>query len=284
MNARIGFVTCVQLGLSCIQEVVGLGGRFDVLVTLRDDLARGKSGRVYLDGIAHEHSMPLVKIRHINDADTIELLKPYELDWLFVIGWSQILSAEALGVARQGVIGMHPTLLPEGRGRASVPWAILKGLDWTGVTMFKLDGGVDTGPIIKQHVIPIDSDETATILYEKVNSAHRELMRRAWPEIVRGDIPLDRQDETFATEWPGRRPEDGRVERDMTVGEVDLLVRATTRPYPGAFVDTDDGVRTRLWAGSAEPQHEGVTHRVEVADGIYFATEFEHEGQSRGGR
>ena len=70
MASRTGFVTCVQLGLSCIEAVAESGGRFDVLVSLRDDLARTKSGRVYLDEIAEHHTMPLHKIRHINDVET----------------------------------------------------------------------------------------------------------------------------------------------------------------------------------------------------------------------
>lgn len=276
MATRIGFVTCVQLGLSCIQEITELGGRFDLLVTLRDDLAHNKSGRVYLDDIAQQHSMPLAKIRHINDPDSLELLKSYELDWLFVIGWSQILSDAALESAHRGVIGMHPTLLPVGRGRAAVPWAILKGLDQTGVTMFQLDGGVDTGPIIAQQVVPIAAAETATTLYEKVNDAHRLLMRNAWPLVIGGEVQRAQQDEALATEWAGRRPQDGRVTGDMSVLEVDRLVRATTRPYPGAFVDTASGARMRLWAGSTEPPG-CASYQVTAADGTYFATEFEYD-------
>ena len=70
---------------------------------------------------------------------------------------------------------MHPTLLPVGRGRAAVPWAILKGLDRTGVTLFKLDEGVDTGDIIGQEMIALSETVTATELYERVNQAHISL-------------------------------------------------------------------------------------------------------------
>ena len=279
MTMRIGFATCVELGLSCIEAAAEMGGRFDLLVTLRDDLARAKSGRVYLDDIAARYSMPLRKIRHINDTEAIDVLKSYELDWLFVIGWSQILSPAALRSVDRGVLGMHPTLLPVGRGRAAIPWAILKGLDQTGVTLFKLDGGVDTGPIVAQQIVPIDAAETATTLYHKVNNAHRELMMKVWPAVRGNALTVEPQDECFATEWPGRCPEDGRIDPTMGVMEAERLIRATTRPYPGAFFELPGGLRLRVWAGSHEPPHSGAQFMIRLSDGVYFATHFEYEQQ-----
>ena len=74
------------------------------------------------------------------------------------------------------MIGAHPTLLPKGRGRAAIPWAIIKGLDSTGLTFFKMDKGVDTGDILQQIEIPITKDETSNTLYDKVNTAHIDLI------------------------------------------------------------------------------------------------------------
>lgn len=253
---RVGFVTCVELGLSCLREIVAAGGTLDCVVTLHDHIGVRKSGRVRLDDFCAEHGIPLFKIRHVNDADAVALLRARELDWLFIIGWSQIASADVLTAPRLGALGMHPTLLPEGRGRASIPWAILKGLDETGVTMFKLDEGVDTGPVLAQERIPVGAREVATTLYEKVARAHRSLMRRAWPKLVRGELALTAQDESRATYWPGRTHEDGRLDPAMTVAEADALVRATTRPYPGAFLDRAGG-RLRVWAATPRDDASG---------------------------
>ena len=134
---KIAFCTCVQLGKSCIEEVLRIGGHFDLFITLKDEQARQKSGRIYLDELAQRENTPLLKIRHINDPEVLEALAQYEIDWLFIIGWSQIAGEKVLAAPSQGIIGMHPTLLPLGRGRAAIPWAILKGLPETGVTMFK---------------------------------------------------------------------------------------------------------------------------------------------------
>ena len=68
---KIAFATCVQLGRSCIEEILRLGGHFDLLITLKDDQARQKSGRIYLDDLAEKEGTPLLKIRHINDQETL---------------------------------------------------------------------------------------------------------------------------------------------------------------------------------------------------------------------
>lgn len=276
---RTGFVTCVQLGLSCMQAIYRAGGHLDLAITLPDDRAREKSGRVYLDDFCNEQGIPLIKSTHVNDSAVLDAVRSHDVDWLFIIGWSQIAGPDLLVAPKQGVLGIHPTLLPEGRGRASIPWAIIRGLRRTGVTMYRLDEGVDTGPIVDQYVIEMGPGETATSLYDRVCEAHEALMSRVWQGLVSGHIRLTPQDESAATVWPGRRPEDGRIEPGtMTVDHIDRLVRAVTRPYPGAFLDYPSH-RLRVWAGTASPGSADSTAgiRITATDGTYLATDFERE-------
>lgn len=234
-----------------MEEIYSCGGSLAVAITLRDDLARNKSGRVFLDSFCTEKQIPLIKIRHIDDEESVRAVAT--LDWLFVIGWSQIAGPSVLEAPRFGVLGMHPTLLPEGRGRAAIPWAIIKGLDRTGVTLFKLDGGVDTGPILAQEVLPLAMNETATTLYARVDSAHRRLIRISWPRLIDGSLQPVAQEVSEASVWPGRRPEDGRLDPGMAVELADRLVRGCSRPYPGAYVDMPAG-RLRIWSAAIEEQ------------------------------
>lgn len=273
---KFGFVTCVQLGLSCIEEIYSAGGSLDLVITLKDEKARTKSGRVYLDDFCSGHSIDLVKVDHINDADTIEAIKERSIDWLFVIGWSQIAGPEVLETPTRGVLGIHPTLLPEGRGRAPIPWAIIKGLTQTGVTLFKLDEGVDTGDIVAQERLEIALDETATNLYARVNEAHRTVIRNVWPKLVSDEVELTRQDESKATVWEGRKPEDGRLLDSMTVAEAGRLVRATTHPYPGAFIDRN-GRRYRIWRSEAVDGSGGDSPVFQFADGYLRAILWDEE-------
>lgn len=278
---NFGFVTCVELGLSCMEEVYRIGGRLDLAVTLPDDRSRSKSGRVYLDDFCTQRHIPLLKVPNVNADEVIEAIRVKEIDWLFIIGWSQIAGTAVLEAPARGALGIHPTLLPEGRGRAAIPWAILKGLKRSGVTLFKLDEGVDTGPILAQDVLHLTSDETAGSLYERVCDSHRSLIARVWPDLVSGHVALEAQDGEKASYWPGRSPEDGRIDPvNMTVEEVERLVRAVTRPYPGAFIDqVPSGRRIRIWEGRiGDPEEStGDSYEIRANNGRYLATNFTFE-------
>lgn len=270
--SRIGFVTCVKLGKSCIEEIYRIGGKLDLLVTLEDDIAKNKSGRIYLDDLANNKEVDLVKIKNINDPEAVEAIKKYDLDWLFIIGWSQLAKRELLDTPKKGCIGMHPTLLPVGRGRAAIPWAIIKGLDKTGVTLFKIDEGNDTGEIIGQEEILLDSKIDANQLYKKVNDTHITLISKYWDDICCGKVKLTKQNEENATYWEGRTPLDGELTSEMTIDEADKLIRATTKPYPGAFMKIDNRI-LRIWKADTS-KTEG---EICLLDGYLNPIDFEWE-------
>ena len=222
-----------------------------------------------MDKFAEDHNIPLLKINNINQDIVEKTIKEKELDWLFIIGWSQIAKKNILNAPRRGCIGMHPTLLPQGRGRASIPWAILKGLKETGVTLFRLDEGTDTGDIIGQEVISLSAKITATELYNKVNEAHITLLEQFWNGIVEDKISLKKQNEREATYWEGRRPEDGEIYKDMALEEALTLIRAVTKPYPGAFYTMEDE-KWIIWSARGSD-----TNGLPVSDGFIEPIEYE---------
>lgn len=272
---RIGFVTCVRLGLSCLEEIYRMNGNVELLITLKDTEAVGKSGRVYLDQFALEHNVPLIKVKNINDNEVIQAVYEKRLDWLFIIGWSQIAKRNILNAPIKGCIGMHPTLLPEGRGRASIPWAILKELPQTGVTMFKLNEGMDTGDIIDQKIIPLSENITASELYQEVEKTHITILAHNWNSIINDTVIWKKQDETRATIWPGRTPNDGRITELMNVRDTLKLIRAVTHPYPGAFMDVD-GKKWRIWS-ARESEKKTI---FKLKDGYIEPLEFELDNRS----
>ena len=100
---KMAFATCVQLGLSCIEEIFRIGGKLDLLISLKDEKATNKSGRIYLDEIANRTDVPLLKIDNINDQEVISALHEHQIDWLFIIGWSQI----AKRIAEHSYLWLH---------------------------------------------------------------------------------------------------------------------------------------------------------------------------------
>lgn len=270
---RLGFVTCVQLGLDVLDEIYTEGHRVDAMVTLKDDVSLSKSGRVFIDEMAARHDSALHKTQDINDPRTIEWLHSQELDWIFIVGWSQIAKPDVLDLPRRGCLGMHPTLLPEGRGRASIPWAIIKGLDKTGVTLFKLDEGIDTGALIDAVEIPVHRLETASSLYMKALEAHRQLIRDNIGRIAADAVSLYPQLASEATYWPGRRPSDGQIRSEQTAAEIERLVRALAPPYPPAWWVDSQGREWNILAGTTDLSVPGL--RISGQDAPYIATVFD---------
>jgi methionyl-tRNA formyltransferase len=135
-----------------------------------------------------------------------------------------------------------------------------------------MDSGVDTGPIIGQKVISIDPFENATSLYNSVSNAHADLIKEIWFNLLDGSLKLRAQDETLASYWNGRSVEDGEIKSSMSVDEVDRLVRATTKPYPGAFVAMNDSTKLIVWSGSFE-LHEN-SYPIKCNNGMFYALDF----------
>jgi methionyl-tRNA formyltransferase len=243
---NIAFVTCVKLGESCIRELINSKIKIKLIITLNDDIAVKKSGRIYLDNFCKKNHIQLLKIDNINDEIVMQNIKLMNIDWLFIIGWSQIAGKSLLKAPNKGCLGIHPTLLPEGRGRASIPWAILKNLKITGASLFKLDHGIDTGPIINQVQITINEKENANTLYNKIIKAHIFLIKKVAKNLLENNIIFRDQIEKKATYWPQRKPEDGQIDLNGSVYDAERLIRATTKPYPGAYY-YDNNLKIKVW-------------------------------------
>ena len=263
-----------------MDAIIDAGGHLALAVTLPDDKAVNKSGRVYLDQFCCQHKVPLLKSFHVNDPEVVDAIKQAEIDWLFIVGWSQIAGPKVLAAPRLGAFGMHPTLLPEGRGRAAIPWTILKDIRKTGVTLFKMDEGVDTGPIAMQVEIPIESITDAKDLYKEINFAHTRLIHEVIPKILCGELTLRYQDNSKATVWPGRKPEDGEIDLAGSVLDAHRLIRAVTHPYPGAFF-YQDGVKIVVWfarlaaAGELDKSDDSDLKLLRFKDGVLLLDNYQ---------
>lgn len=279
---RIVFVGCVAEGRECLQEILQAGGNVVAVVTFTDELARKTSGAVSFESTATEHGIPLYKVRSTNTPESIALLKELTPDVIFVVGWTRLVSAEALRTPSLGCIGMHASLLPKYRGRAPVNWAIINDEKETGNTMLLLDDGVDTGDILLQKRIRISFSDTCETLYAKVARAGREMIREIMPFIASGRLPRKPQQHELATVMPARKPEDGLIDWRKSSRELYNWVRALTHPYPGAFTLHNE---RQLLIWQAHPSHfpEGGSGSaafrqcqpgevISVSDGITVAT------------
>ena len=205
------------------------------VVTLPASLAGRHSDFVDLEPDARACGAKLIAAPNSNAPDVIEAVRAARADYAFVIGWSQICKPEFRAAAGGRVIGYHPAALPRLRGRAVIPWTILLDERITGSTLFWIDDGVDSGPILAQKYLHVAPDETATTLYARHMTALDEMLRESLDALADGRAQRVRQDERYATYAARRTEADGLINwRDSAAG-VERLIRAVTRPYPGAF-------------------------------------------------
>jgi methionyl-tRNA formyltransferase len=233
---RTVWVSFDTIGRDCLEAAAEVGAEIVGVATLPGPIDPNRSGQCAFDEVALRLGAELHETHDINSAETLAWLRSLEADLVFVIGWSQLVREPFIAAAREGVFGMHPTLLPRHRGRAPIPWAILTGLARTGVTLFEIvDATADSGAIVGQVVLDISPDETATTLFARIADAHVDLIRSIVPQIVERTAPRLQQDPSRASAWPKRTPGDGIIDWETRAPYLYDWVRAQTRPYPGAF-------------------------------------------------
>lgn len=191
----------------------------------------------YVDmaGMAARHGVPFIGVRSINDPDVVSEIASLEPDWLVVVGWSQICGEPLLAIPRLGSIGYHPTPLPAMRGRAVLAWTILLGCRSTAGTLFRLAPGVDSGDILVQRHFDLDERETLPSLISRHMAALKHMWQELAPRLKQENLAGQPQDESKASYCAKRGKEDGLIDWKMDSTMVDCLIRAVTRPYPGAF-------------------------------------------------
>jgi methionyl-tRNA formyltransferase len=238
---RTVWVSDDVIGRDCLEAAAESGAEIVGVVTLPETATIDRSARCRFDDVATRHRAEYLETNDLNADSTLNALRKLEPELLFVVGWYQLVREPFIAMAREGVFGMHPTLLPRHRGRASIPWALLSGLARTGVTLFEIvDATADSGAIVGQAVVDIEPDDTATTLFERLASAHLDLIREFVPQIVSGSAPRIPQDPKRASTWHRRRPDDGIIDWETRAPYLYDWVRAQTRPYPGAFTFLGD--------------------------------------------
>lgn len=229
-----------------LERLAAHGTPAAALVTLPLSRAGRHSDFVDLRPLAAAHGTQVIEAANVNHPDVLAQLRALEPDLVLVIGWSQILR-EGFFALTPNLVGYHPALIPENRGRAVLPWTILQRQRRTGATLFWLDDGMDSGDVLLQRPLELEADETATTLYAKQLELLSDLLDEALPLLGRGDAPRTPQDEGRASYCAKRVADDGLINWQASADDVWTLVRAVTKPYPGAFTFYR-GEKLTLWA------------------------------------
>lgn len=205
---------------------------------LKDDYEDKVSGFRFFDDLVAEEK--LFKIRQIKYyADKIAALEP---DLILVVGFSQIIPKTILDIPPLGVIGFHSAVLPGRRGNSPIIWAMIDGLQESGVTMFYMDEDIDSGDIIDLERFSIETDEYADSVLHKADLATLRLLERNLDSILDGSVEPIKHDMRDSIYTRKRTPADGEIDWSRPAEEIARLIRALAPPYPMAHTFGGDGI------------------------------------------
>lgn len=204
------------------------------LVTLPTTLSHRHSDYVDLTDAAAAAGIGEVCHAAVNSDAALRYVGERAPDQIFVIGSSQLCGQPFLDLAPGRVIGYHPAPLPRLRGRGVIPWTILLQEPITAGTLFLIDAGTDSGPIVAQRFFHVGPEETAASLYARHIAVLEAMLGDVLAGLVVGSIDPQVQDERFATYAARRRPEDGEIDWHDGAAAVWRTIRANGAPYPGA--------------------------------------------------
>ena len=197
--------------------------------------------------------MPVIQTpERLRAAEAIDALLALRPDLVVLADYGQIVPAALLDVGR-GALNLHPSLLPRHRGATPIPAAILAGDTETGVTLMRMDEGLDSGPIVARTVVPLIAGETAPDLEARLAEVAADLLGEDVGPWLRGEIEARPQPAEGVTMTRPLLREDGRLDVSRSATELERQVRAY-QPWPGSFVDTPLG---RLIVWSAKPAAGG---------------------------
>jgi methionyl-tRNA formyltransferase len=229
---RILFIGGTLRGLTLIERLIARKEQIVFACILKEDDHEPIKVSSQIVQICKKKNIPFVLGKKIENADVPAILKT-KPDVAFVLGWRSIISKNLYGAIPQGCLTCHDSLLPKYRGFAPTAWAIIRGEDHTGVTLFKIDDkGVDAGDVFAQHKIPIGKKETASDVYPRIVKASVQCYDKYLNDYRKDRIRFKKQNERQTTCMPRRTPEDGRIDWNKSAREVFNFIRALTPPYP----------------------------------------------------
>lgn len=203
---------------------------------------------------ARELGLGVMTPAHLRDTAAIADILGLEPTLLVLADYGQIVPSELLD-APDGALNLHPSLLPRHRGATPIPAAILADDAETGVSLMRMDEGLDTGPLIAIERVSLAGDETAPALEARLAIVAAGLLARSLDPWLIGDLPALPQATSGATLTRPLRREDGRLDPTLPAVQLERRIRAHL-PWPGSFIETEDGRLVVLSARTAPSEHD----------------------------
>ena len=237
MALRLVFMGSAELSCASLRALVS-SREFEVVgVITQPDRPKGRDLRLHaspVKALAVSFQLPLLQPPRARDESFLAQLRALEPELIAVAAYGQILPPAILDLPRFGCLNVHTSLLPKYRGAAPIQWAVLQDEAATGVTIMKMDAGLDTGGIITQEKTPIAPSDTSETLHRRLAEMGAQLLVRTIPDFVSGRIQPRPQPVEGVSYAPKIKKEDGRLDWKKPARTLWNRVRGLT-PWPGAF-------------------------------------------------
>ncbi|WKZ47584.1 MAG: methionyl-tRNA formyltransferase [Anaerolineales bacterium] len=210
-------------------------------VITQPDRASGRGREIKMPPVktlALELGIPVMQPEKLRAPEAMDQLRAWNPDLIVVAAFGQILKPDVLDLPRYGCLNVHASLLPRWRGAAPIQAAILHGDEETGVTIMKMDAGLDTGAMLAKRSLRVPSDGTAGSVTDALSHLGADLLIETLPRWLAGEITPEPQNESLSTYAPMLKKEEGRLDFTRDATELERQVRAFN-PWPGAFMDFD---------------------------------------------
>lgn len=234
---KLVFCGTPQFAVPALEALLRTGHDVQLVVT-QPDRAGGRGMQILtppVKQLALGKGLLIVQPEKIkNNLDFRAQLEAIAPEAIIVVAYGRIIPKWMLDLPRHGNLNVHGSLLPKYRGAAPIQWAVARGETVTGVTIMKLDEGLDTGDMLRQRQLPIDSDETAEDLYPKLAQIGAELLVETLAELGEGLVTPVKQDDSQATLAPILTREDGQIDFARAASEIYNRWRGF-QPWPGAW-------------------------------------------------
>lgn len=289
---RIIFMGTPDFAVGTLEALVNAGHEV-VLAVTQPDKPQGRKQILIAPPVkqtAEKLGIPVYQPKRVREPEALALLRGYEPELIVVAAFGQILPKELLDMPQYGCINVHASLLPKYRGAAPIQWAILNGDAVTGVTIMRMDVGLDTGDMIAKAEVAITPQDTGGSLFDRLAETGAKLCVETIPSIVDGTAVYTPQDEQAATKVGQISKKDGLIDFTRSAAAIECQIRGLN-PWPSAYTSLA-GKTLKIWSAQvsdrqteAQPGTVVLVEKdrfgVQTGDGVLICTEVQLEGKKR---
>lgn len=250
MTKRVVFMGTPEFAVPSLKALINSSDFEVVGVVTQPDRPAGRGNQLRQSAVkevAIDADIDVFQPEKLRGEDVMQHLQSWSPDFHVVAAYGQILRQAVLDLPTYGSINVHASLLPRWRGAAPIQAAILAGDSSTGITIMKMDAGLDTGPMLSKESVEILSSDTSQSLHDKLAEISGPLLIKTLCGLISGEIEPQSQDDELATYAPRIKKEDGKIDWTFSANQIDQQVRAYS-PWPAAFT-TLDGAMLKIAFG-----------------------------------